>query len=82
MTSELIEDIEDKRGTAIMLSMRATGHAVLTLMDKTDEIQMIDFHLDPNANGLELSKKIEQGLIAWREQVVYLQNQRVTESQK
>lgn len=67
MSSELLEDVEDEYGMACLLSMQASGHAQLTLMDADDETAM--FHFTPDADGLKKAETIEKALAAWRAQV-------------
>jgi len=68
MSSDLLEDVDDKNGACVMLSMKASGYAHLTIIDNEDE--SIDFELEPNEIGLALAEKIENALRAWREQVL------------
>jgi hypothetical protein len=75
VSSELIEDVEDKHGISVTIEMKASGYAFLTLMsnDERDD-EILSFRLTPDNAGLENARKIEDGLRAWREQVANLKN--------
>lgn len=73
MSSDLIEDIEDKKGASIMLAMKASGHAILTIMEENDihyemggEKLVADFRLPPTEDGIRLAEKIIAGLVEWQ----------------
>ena len=71
MSSDLLEDVEDANGTSVMLTMNASGHATLTLMedDNAHHPQEVDFALPPTEEGIRLAEKIEQALRFWREHI-------------
>jgi hypothetical protein len=67
MSSELIEDVEDDRGTAIFMSMNVHCHAVLAVVEGPE--RWGEFRFAPDANGLALAEKVEAGLREWRRHV-------------
>jgi len=77
MSSELLEDIEDKLGNSVFVTLVMSGHANLTLMSGHDRSchecgvgpDVIDFELTPDKDGFEIAEKIESALRAWREKV-------------
>jgi hypothetical protein len=71
MSSELIEDIEDDRGTAVFLSMQKSGHAQLTLLE-ADEDKAVAFELTPDLQGCARAEAIARALKAWREKILCL----------
>jgi len=83
MPSDLLEDVTDHNGNSVFLEMKASGHAILSILgeDTTDdENSRVEFHLMPNETGLRLAEQIEDGLRAWREQVDHLRQSGIVES--
>ena len=71
MSSDLLEDVEDRDGTAVFLSMEVSGDAQLILMgaDRYAEGGLVSFNLTPDEEGLKKAEAIEKALAAWRAQV-------------
>lgn len=69
MSSEFLEDV-DNDGSAVLLTMSASGFATLTILalDCEDE-QYARFPLQPNQKGLDNARKIAQALLDWAEHI-------------
>lgn len=65
MSSDYLEDVDDDhRGTTVLLSMKASGDAFLTV---SGEEMSNWYHLPPNETGWRNAERIASALKAWVE---------------
>lgn len=69
MSSDFLYDVEDENKNVVLLTMRASGFAELTLMDddKDGEIEgnIVSFGLTPDEFGWENAESIISALTEW-----------------
>lgn len=74
MSCDMLEDVEDARKNTVLLTMRASGFAQLTVMGPTMDPDvpgsvdgpMAEFDLTPDTAGLQNAQKIIDGLREWQ----------------
>lgn len=77
MSSDYLNDVEDSKGTVVLLTMSVSGYAELTTMeadkveepillgDQTEEGEIARFCLIPDENGWNNANKIADALKEW-----------------
>lgn len=71
MSSDYLYDVECN-GVTVLLTMRASGFAELTILEpdlEDKEGSIASFPLIPNKSGLENAEKIAEALKAWSEHI-------------
>jgi len=71
MSSDYLEEVECD-GTVVLLTMRASGFAELTILEpdtEKGEGAIASFKLKPNQDGLDNARRIASALTAWAEHI-------------
>ena len=68
MSGDLIEDLQDRQGVSINLTMNVNGFAWLEWYDPYTH-ESFSFELAPNASGIKAAETSENAIRAWREHI-------------